>query len=86
MSLEIITPPLVALIFSQDTDTCKVVDHGTTGTTSTFKREIRKRNRLRQDKQAHIVYGQLASELDQAKCGPFKRKKLLPIPLEEHGF
>ena len=83
-SSEHITAPLVALITSQD-----VGESIDPVTTSTIKKEIKKRNHQRQDEQAHIVYDQLAPDLK--RCVDLSKEKgssswLSVLPLEEHGF
>ena len=83
-SSERITAPLVALIISQN-----VGESVDPFTTSTIKKEIKKRNHQRQDEQAHIVYDQLAPDLK--RCVDLSKEKgssswLSVLPLEEHGF
>ncbi|MCG8626248.1 MAG: hypothetical protein MJE68_30150, partial [Proteobacteria bacterium] len=80
-SSERITAPLVALIVCQDVN--KFVDPNTI---STIKKEIKKRNRHKQDEQAQTVYN---PELKQ--CVTLSKAKgssswLSVLPLEEHGF
>ena len=83
-SSECITAPLVALTISQEAD--KVVNPDTT---STIKKEVKKRNRQRQDEQAQYVFNQLTPELK--RCVELSKEKgssswLSVLPLEEHGF
>ena len=67
-SSERITAPLVALITSQDANESIDPD-----TTSTIKKEVKKRNRQKQDEQARIVYDQLTPEL--RRCADLSTEK-----------
>ena len=83
-SSERITAPLVALIVSQD-----ATESADPNTTSTLKKEVKKRNHQRQDERARTVYDQLTSELK--RCVDLSKEKgssswLSVLPLEEHGF
>ena len=71
LSSECITAPLVALVISQDE--AERVDPNTT---SIIKREVKKRNRQRQEEKAHIVYNQLTLEL----------KRCMDISIRERLF
>ena len=58
-------------------------------TTSTIKKDVKKRNRQKQDEQAHIVHDQLTPQLKQ--CMDLSKEKgssswLSVLRLEEHGF
>ena len=79
-----ITAPLVTLILSQDTNESIDPD-----TSSIIKKEVKKRNRQRQDEQAQVVYDQLTPELK--RCVDLSKEKgssswLSVLPLKEHGF
>ena len=74
----------IALIISQDANQPVAPD-----TTSTIKKEVKKRNRQRQDEQAQIVYDQLTPELK--RCVDLSKEKgssswLSVLPLEECSF
>ena len=83
-SSERITAPLVALIVCQEVN--EFVDPNTI---STIKKEIKKRNRHKQDEQDWTVYNHLSPELK--RCVTLSKEKgssswLSVFPLEEHGF